>query len=113
MILQLRNEFRQQRLELPQSVVTTMSVLVRYELIATNCFLSVMYGSMLRFGNAPRFLRVLPVDVPTGIPIGIIRLKNRTLAPSAELFMETARKVVRPMRSISAKRFRRQASGEL
>ena len=113
MILQLRNEFRRQRLELPQSVVTTMSMLVRYELIATNCFLTVMYGSVLQFGNALRFLRVLPLDVPAGIPIGIIRVKNRTLAPSAELFMETAREVVRPMRSISAKQFRRQARGEL
>ena len=109
MILQLRNEFRRQKIELPKSAVTTMSMLVRHELIATNCFLTVMYGSALRFGNAPRFLRVLPLDVRTGIPIGIIRLKNRTLAASAELFMETVREIVRPMSSISATQLRREA----
>lgn len=113
MISQLRNEFHRQRLELPKSIVTTMSMLVRCELIATNRFLTVMYGSVLQYGNARRFLRVLPLDVRAGIPIGIIRVKNRTLAPSAELFMEAAREVVQPMRSISARQFRRQARGGL
>lgn len=108
-LLQLRKEFHRQKLELPDSVVTTMSMLVRYELIATNNFLTVMYGSVLRFGNVPRFLRVLPLDVRTGIPIGIIRLKNRTLAASAELFMETVREVVRPMGSLNATLLRREA----
>ncbi len=111
MILQLRSEFRRQKLELPKPAVTTMSMLVRYELIATNRFITVMYGSVLRFGKAPRFLRVLPLDVRTKIPIGIIRLKNRTLAASAELFMDIAREVVRPMSSISATQLRREAHG--
>jgi len=109
MILQLRNEFDRKKLELPKSVVTTMSMLVRYELIATNRFLTVMYGSVLRFGNAPRFLRVLPLNVQAGVQIGIIRLKNRTLAASAELFMENVREIVRPMSSLSAAQLRREA----
>jgi hypothetical protein len=67
-----------------------------------------MHGSVLRFGNAPRFLRVLPLDVRTEIQIGIIRLKNRTLAASAELFMETVREVVRPMSSLNATQLRRE-----
>ena len=109
MILQLSNEFDRKKLELPKSVVTTMSMLVRYELIATNRFLTVMYGSVLRFGNAPRFLRVLPLNVQAGVQIGIIRLKNRTLAASAELFMENVREIVRPMSSLSAAQLRRDA----
>lgn len=107
MMLQFRKEFDRQKLELPQSVVTTMSILARYELIATNRFLTVMHGSVLRFANAPPFLRVLPLDARTEIQIGIIRLKNRTLAASAELFMETVRKVVRPMSSLNAAQLRR------
>lgn len=106
--VQVRDEFRRQRLELPESAVTTMSMLVRYELIATNSFLTVMYGSVLRFGNAPKFLRVLPIDLPTGIPIGMVRLKNRTLAPSAEVFIRATREIVRPMRSLSGKQLRRE-----
>lgn len=109
MALQFKDEFHRQKLELPKSIVTTMSMLVRYELIATNRFLTVMYGSVLRFGNAPRFLRVLPLNVQAGVQIGIIRLRNRTLAASAELFMEAVREIVRPMNSLSATRLRREA----
>lgn len=106
--VQLKGEFHRQRLNLPESAVTTMSMLVRYELIATNSFLTVMYGSVLRFGNAPKFLRVLPVDLPTGIPIGMVRLKNRTLTPSAEVFIRATREMVRPMPSLSAKQLRHE-----
>lgn len=105
--VQLKAEFHRQRLDLPASAVTTMSMLVRYELIAANAFLTVMYGSVLRFGNAPKFLRVLPVDLPTAIPIGMVRLKDRTLTPSAEVFIEATREMVRPMRSLDARQLRR------
>jgi DNA-binding transcriptional LysR family regulator len=104
----LEGEFRRQKLHLPESPVTTMSMLVRYELIATNSFLTVMYGSVLRFGNAPRSLRVLPVDLSSGIPIGIFHLKNRTLTPAAEVFIQATRELVRPMQSVSARHLRRE-----
>lgn len=109
---QFGSELRKHKLDLPPSAVTTMSVLVRYELIATNAFLTVMYGSVLRFGNVPKFLRVLPIDLPTGIPIGILRLKNRTLAPSGEFFIAVTREMVRPMQSLSAKQLRREIHAE-
>ncbi len=105
---QLATELRKHGLELPHSVVTSMSMLVRYELIATNGFLTAMYGSVLRFGKVPRFLRVLPIDLPIGMPIGLLRLRNRTLAPSAELFAMVTRGIVRPMHSLSAKQLRRE-----
>jgi DNA-binding transcriptional LysR family regulator len=104
--VQLKAEFRRQRLNLPESAVTTMSMLIRYELLATNAFLTVLYGSVLRFGNAPKFLRVLPVNLATGLSIGIVRLKNRTLMPSAEVFIETSRDAVRPMHSLTAEQLR-------
>lgn len=104
---QLKGEFRRQGVDYPASVVTTMSMLVRYELIATNAFLSVMYGSVLQYGIAARCLHVLPIDFPAGIPIGVIRPKNRTLAPSAELLVQALREAVRPMGTLNAKRLRR------
>jgi DNA-binding transcriptional LysR family regulator len=109
---QFVSELRKAKLELPQPAVTTMSVLVRYELIATNSFLTVMHGSVLRFGNVPKFLRVLPIDLPTGIPVGILRLKNRTLTPSAEFFIAATGDMVRPMQSLSAKQLRREMHAE-
>jgi hypothetical protein len=83
--------------------VTTMPISVRYDRIGRNDFLTVVYGSALRLGNAPGFLRVLPIDLPVGISIGIIRPRGRTLAPSAEVFAQAARKVARQVRSLRAK----------
>ncbi|HMO48253.1 MAG TPA: LysR family transcriptional regulator [Rubrivivax sp.] len=106
----LQGEFRRQGLSLPESGVTTMSMLVRCELAATNTFLTVMYGSVLRFGSRHGSLRVLPVDLPSGIPVGMVRVKNRSLAPSAEVFMQALREIVRPMHSLSARQLGRKGT---
>lgn len=43
-------------------------------------------------------IKVLPVKLQhTRAPVGIITLKNRTLSPVAQLFLETAREVARPL----------------
>lgn len=104
---QLRGEFRRQGVAFPEASVTTMSMLVRHELLVTNAYLSVMYGSVLQFGSSPRLLRVLPIELPVGIPVGVIRPKNRTLAPSAEILVQALREAVRPMGALNAKRLRR------
>ena len=55
-------------------------------------------ASLLRFGaNLPR-LKVLPVDLPVAPwPVGIMTLKNRTLTPLVQLFIDCAREVVKPL----------------
>lgn len=78
-----------------------------WELLATNRFVTVLHGSLPQFGNTPSYLRVVPIELSAGIPIGLIRVKNRTLAPVAELFIESVRKVGRPMRSLSAQQLQR------
>ena len=109
--VQLRNEFRKRGLTLSETAVTTMSISVRYNLIGRNNFLTVVYGSALRLGNAPGFVRVLPIDLPVGISIGILRPRGRTLAPSAEVFAQAARRVARQVRSLRAKELQPQKSG--
>ena len=43
-------------------------------------------------------IRVLPVELPIGpVPIGIFTLKNRSLSPAAQLFIEHAREVAKPL----------------
>ena len=43
-------------------------------------------------------LRVLPVELPMArVPSGIVTLKNRTLSPVAQLFVDAARKVAKPL----------------
>ena len=99
----LQEQFRLAGLSPPDPAVTTMSMLVRYELVATHTFLTITYGSILRFGKLPASLRVLPIDLPSGIAVGLVRLRNRTLAPSAEVFMQVMRDLARPMQSLRAK----------
>jgi DNA-binding transcriptional LysR family regulator len=57
-----------------------------------------MPGSVLRF-SAERFaLRALPIRLPpVDDPIAVVTLKNRTLSPVAQLFVECAREVARPI----------------
>jgi hypothetical protein len=84
-------------------------MLVRSELVATHSFLTVMYGSILRFGKLPASFRVLPIDLPSGIPVGMVRERGRTLAPSAEVFMQTMRDIIQPMQSLTARHLRGQS----
>jgi hypothetical protein len=40
----------------------------------------------------------LPVELPTApVPVGIIILRNRSLSPTAQLFIEHAREVAKPL----------------
>jgi len=47
--------------------------------------------------NNPAFKR-LPIELPiTRRPLGIVTLKNRTLSPVAQLFMDCAHKLAKDM----------------
>jgi DNA-binding transcriptional LysR family regulator len=53
---------------------------------------------MLRFGTHLPPLKVLPVDLPIPpSPVGIMTLKSRTLRPVAQLFIENAREIAKPL----------------
>ena len=54
--------------------------------------------SALRFGGWERSIKVLPINLAAndGV-VGIITLKNRTLTPVAQLFIDCAREVAKPM----------------
>jgi DNA-binding transcriptional LysR family regulator len=84
--------FRAQGLRLPRETVTSFSVHLRMQLLATGRFLTVLFGSVLHH-NAKRWsLKPLPVDIGIPpVPIGIFTLKNRTLSPVVRLFVQQAR----------------------
>jgi DNA-binding transcriptional LysR family regulator len=89
--------FRAAGLELPRPQVITFSLPAHYPLLATGRFVTMVPLSMLRFGkHLP--LKVLPVDTPDNpYPIGIITLRNRTLSPLAQRFIDCAREVAKPL----------------
>jgi hypothetical protein len=46
----------------------------------------------------PTEVKILPVELPlVRVPVGVITLKNRTLAPVARLFVEHAREIAKPL----------------
>jgi DNA-binding transcriptional LysR family regulator len=78
----------------PPASVSADSVLVRVHLIATGRFVSVFPASVLRSVVAQMSFKVLPVKFNVRAPpIVSIRLKNRTVSPATELFMEHLRAV--------------------
>ena len=80
----------------PHATVYTDAINVRIRLAATRGFLTVVPASMLEFPTRHESLRRLPVDLPTTRrQMGILTLKNRTLSPLAQLFIECARDIAR------------------
>jgi DNA-binding transcriptional LysR family regulator len=88
--------FRVSGLEYPPVSVITAAPDMRISLLANGRFLSIFPDSILKFPTGRPEVKVLPVKVPvTPVPIGIVTLKNRTLGPTARLFIEHARDVAK------------------
>jgi DNA-binding transcriptional LysR family regulator len=91
--------FRTSGLEFPPKGSVTGSVLNMYSsLVADGDFLTFFPSSLLRFGSKALRLKVLPVNLPIpASPLGIVRLKDRTLSPIAQRFIDCAREVAKPL----------------
>jgi DNA-binding transcriptional LysR family regulator len=100
--------FRARGLGLPRTSVMTFSMFLRASMAASGNFIAT-FPSLIARHVADRFsLKVLPVDLrlPPS-PFGIGTLKNRTLSPVVERFIEHAREVGKAMHDESQKKARR------
>ena len=89
--------FRASGVAYPRTAVFAALAGVRLNLVATGRFLTIMPISILRFSKRPE-VKVLPIKLQYArVPIGIVTLKKRTLGPVAQLFIETARQVAKPL----------------
>ena len=90
--------FRASGLQCPRAAVVTLPGEVRTKLLATGRFLTIFPASALIFSAERPTLKVLPVELPLGrLPVGMMTLKGRTLSPVAQLFVDTAREVAKPL----------------
>jgi DNA-binding transcriptional LysR family regulator len=90
--------FRACNLEVPDAIVVGYSLPLRNTLLSTGRFLTVVPGSVLRYGAERQLLSLLPVKLPRWrVPISIITLKSRTLSPTVQLFTACARQVAKPL----------------
>ena len=90
--------FRASGLAPPRATVMALSLNMRNELLATGRFLTVIPGFLLRLPHKHRSLKALHIELPNNRgTIGVVTLKNRTLSSLAELFVEHAREVTKPL----------------
>lgn len=97
----LKAAFAKCKLPMPRSTVVTYSLQLHFALMATGRYLGVVPGSMLHFNARRLRLGIVPVSMRLRPgPVGIVTLKNRTLSPLAQQFIEAARDLAAPLRKM-------------
>ena len=96
----LAQVFQSQGFAVPKFGVTSYSVYHRILLLSTGRFIGILSGSVLRFSPAAHTsLRVLPVNFsPSTWPVAIVKLKDRTISPVVQTFIDCVREVARPLK---------------
>ena len=84
----LARAFQARELDMPKSSLVTLSIHLRIHFLANGPFISGIAKSLAHRNS----LSVLAVDLPDWeFPVSIVTLKNRTLSPVVERFIECAR----------------------
>ncbi|HMG78292.1 MAG TPA: LysR family transcriptional regulator [Xanthobacteraceae bacterium] len=96
---QFADAFRASGLTVPRIVVTAVSAQLATSLLAHGRFLGILGESSFMHFNAKRLsLKTLPIELPTQpYPVAIVILKNRTISPVAQLFIECAHEIAKPL----------------
>lgn len=90
--------FRASRLDYPRTTVIAEPAEVRMSLLATGRFISIFPDAVLTFSARRPELKVLPVKQSLGrVPIGIVTLRNRSISPIAQMFIDSSREVAKPL----------------
>lgn len=90
--------FRANGLEPPRIALITQSPHVRNTLVTTSGFLTVLPKFALTLPRRHPSVKALPVDMPNaGGTVAFVTLRNRTLSPLAELFIDSLRSVAKPL----------------
>jgi DNA-binding transcriptional LysR family regulator len=90
--------FRSAGLNMPRQGVVCAPMPVVPGLVANGPYLANLPGSLVHFGGDHLQVKVLPIKVPVPpSPVTIVTLKRRTLNPVAQLFIEHARAVAKPL----------------
>jgi len=92
--------FRKRGLKVPNFIISTLSISLRNELVGSGRFITLLTSSVVRTFGKRYSLKVLPIELPLHrSPIGIVTLRNRTLGPAAQLFIDNAREVSKSLAS--------------
>jgi len=94
----VKEAFQSKGLEPPRITVSSSSLQHYARLLATGRFLAARPASWLRLHGSSSSEKALPIDLRfRSLNTGIVTLKGRPISPAAKLFIECARKVMRPL----------------
>jgi DNA-binding transcriptional LysR family regulator len=86
--------FAEAGLSMPRAAIYTMSIHVRHSMLAAGECITMLPASSIRVSPFRHLMTILPVKLPGSPgPVGIVKLKGRSLSPVAELFVEATRAV--------------------
>jgi len=94
----VRDIFGSKGLPCPRASVVSHDFKMTIDLLRTGRYLAIHAESVLGFPGKHPLIRRLPVELPsvTG-PVGILTLKDRALSPAAQLFIDCAREIAKPL----------------
>jgi DNA-binding transcriptional LysR family regulator len=85
--------FRKHGLKPPSLVITTFSIHLRNNLVGSGEFITALPRSVLQIYRRAHVLRELPIDLSVQPPVAIVTLRNRTLTPGVQFFIQCAREI--------------------
>ncbi|HEY1806579.1 MAG TPA: LysR family transcriptional regulator [Terracidiphilus sp.] len=103
--LRLAEAFAARGLGAPKRILQTLSSHLRVNLAASGSHITTLPNSTLRVYGDRFALKALPIDLPAqSWPAVVVTLRNRTLSPVVEHFIQHVRDFTRPMRASSQSR---------
>jgi DNA-binding transcriptional LysR family regulator len=85
--------FRKRGLKVPSLIITTFSIHLRNNLAGNGEFITALPRSVLQIYRKAHALRELPIDLSVQPSVAIVTLRNRTLTPGVQLFIQCAREI--------------------
>jgi DNA-binding transcriptional LysR family regulator len=86
--------FRQSGLPMPRIAVTTTTAHLLFQLLESGRFVGHFGDRLLQFYTNRFALKRLPIDLPIApFSVAVVTVKNRTISPVAQLFIDCAREV--------------------
>jgi DNA-binding transcriptional LysR family regulator len=86
--------FRRRKLALPSAVVSSISIYMQLNLLASGRFVSVLPMTILRHRSNSTWLRAFSVDLTDSAgPIALVTVRNRRIGGPVKLFQEASRTV--------------------
>jgi DNA-binding transcriptional LysR family regulator len=89
--------FRTRGLQEPGLVITTFSIHLRNNLVGSGEFIAALPGSVLRIYRKRHSLKELSIELSVHPPVAVVTLRNRTLGPVVQLFIQCAREVAKSL----------------